>query len=124
MLKRFIYAFLAFIGLIVPATFALALLMAPATPAAPLEQPGCDRNLADASASIAALQARVKNLNAAQVSKIGPEICNATRLYFLEVVKARAVTAVCKSGLDRDRELGRLDADVEQINEAIAARCS
>ena len=41
----------------------------------------------------------------------------------VEVVKARAVTALCKSGPERERELGRLDADVEHINEAIAARC-
>ncbi|MEP7029839.1 MAG: hypothetical protein ABI830_02770 [Pseudolabrys sp.] len=114
---RFILRLLAFVGLILPATFAMALLMAPPAPAQPLDQ-GCDRNLASASASVAALQARVKG--AAQ----GPEVCNATRLYFLEVVKARAVTAVCKTGPDRDRELVRLDADVQSINEAIAARCS
>ena len=119
MLKRFIYAFLAFIGLILPATFAMALLMAPPAPAAQAEQPGCERNLADVNASVSALQARVKSMGAAK----GAESCSATRLYFLEVVKARAVTAVCKSGPDRDRELGRLDADVQHINEAIAARC-
>ena len=33
------------------------------------------------------------------------------------------MTALCKSGTERERELGRLDADVEHINEAIAARC-
>ena len=120
MLKRFIYAFLAFIGLILPATFAMAVLMAPAAPAAPIqEQSGCNRDLADASASVASQQARMKSIKPAS-----PEICNATRLYFLEVVKARAVTAMCKNGPDRDRELGKLDADVEQINETIAARCS
>jgi hypothetical protein len=119
-LKRFIYAFLAFIGLILPATFVLALLMAPPAPAAPFEQPGCDRNLADATAAVAAFQARIKSIGSAN----GPEICNATRLYFLEVVKARAMTAVCKTGPDRDRELDRLDAGVQLINEAIAARCS
>ena len=48
----------------------------------------------------------------------------ATRLYFLEVVKARAVAALCKTGPEREREIGRLDADVEHANEAIAARCS
>ena len=35
------------------------------------------------------------------------------RLYFLEVVKARAVTVLCKSGPERERELGRLGADIE-----------
>jgi hypothetical protein len=54
----------------------------------------------------------------------GPEICNVTRLYFLELVKARAVVALCKSGPDRERDLGQFDADVEHTNEAIAARCS
>src|SRR5471032_3365895 len=121
MLKRFVFAFLCFIGLIVPAAFVLALLMAPASPAAPPpEPPGCERNVADANASIAALQARMKNIGKAR----GPEVCNVTKLYFLEVVKARAVIAVCKTSPDRERELGRLDADVEHINEAIATRCS
>ena len=116
MAKRFILRAITFIGLIVPAAFALALLAAPAQPAQ-LEQPGCDRNLADAYATVATLQARMKVAH-------GAEICPTTRLYFLEVVRARAVTALCKNGPDRDRELGRLDADVESLNNAIAARCS
>jgi hypothetical protein len=120
MLKRFVFAFLAFVGLIVPAAFILALLIAPAIPAAPLEQPGCELNIANANSSVAALQARVKSIGSAR----GAEVCNVTRLYFLEVVKARAVIALCKTGPDRERRLGRLDADVEHINEAIAARCS
>lgn len=116
MAKRFLFASIAFIGLIFPAAFALALLVAPAYPA-PLEQSGCDRNLADAYAHVSVLQARAKTAQ-------GVEACNATRLYFLEVVKARAITAVCKNGPERERELGRLDADVETINSRIAARCS
>jgi len=39
-------------------------------------------------------------------------------------VKARAITALCKNGPEQERELGRLDADVETINNTIAARCS
>ncbi len=119
MLKRFLFAFFAFIGLIVPAAFALALLAAPPANPAPL-QLGCDRNLADASTNVAVMQTRLKGLDA----KEGKDVCTATRLYFLEVVKARAVTALCKSGPERERELGRFDADVEHINEAIAASCS
>jgi len=117
--KRFVLTFLAFIGMIVPGALLLALLAAPASPA-PLERPGCEQTLADTNANVAAMQSRVKSLSAAR----GPAICNATRLYFLEVVKARAVTALCKNGPDRERELGQLDADVAHINEAIAARCS
>lgn len=118
MLKRFVVAFVVFVGLIVPGALAFALLAAPAYPA-PMQVSGCDRNLAAALAGVAATEARVKTLAPAN----GAEMCTATRLYFLEVVKARAVTALCKSGTDRDRDLGRLDADVEHINASIAARC-
>jgi hypothetical protein len=118
-LKGFIVAFVAFVGLIVPATFTMAVLAAPsARPEAP-HLPGCERNLADASASVAAMQARIKSLGGADRS----EICTATRLYFFEVVKARAVTALCKSGTELERDLGRFDADVAHANDAIAARC-
>jgi len=120
MLKRFLLAFFAFIGLIVPGAFALALLAAPPASPAPLQPPGCDRNLAVAGTNVATMQTRLKGVD----TKEGKDICTTTRLYFLEVVKARAVTALCKSGPERERELGRLDADVEHINEEIAARCS
>ena len=53
MLKRFMFASLAFIGLIVPGAFALALLAAPAARPEPLQQAGCDRSLVDAAAGIA-----------------------------------------------------------------------
>ena len=119
MAKRFIFAFITFIGLVFPAAFGVALLAAPAQPA-PLEQAGCGQTLADAFTKVSDLQSRVKRLGATH----GPEACAATRLYFLEVVKARAITALCKNGPERERELGRLDADVETINSTIAARCS
>jgi hypothetical protein len=118
-LKRFVFAFIKFVGLVIPGAFVFALLAAPAARPEPI-QPGCDRNLADATAGVAALQTRLKGLGASN----GPEICNVTRLYFLELVKARAVVALCKNGPERERDLGRFDADVEHTNEAIAARCS
>ena len=119
MLKCFVFAFIKFVGLVIPAAFGLALLAASVAHPEPA-QPGCDRNIANATAGLATLQARLKGLGASS----GPEICNVTRLYFLELVKARAVVALCKNGPERDRDLGRFDADVEQTNEAIAARCS
>ena len=111
---RFVVAFVAFVGLITMAVLAAPL----ARPEAPY-LPGCDRNLADASVSVASMQTRIKSLSGVD----GSEICTATRLYFLEVVKARAVTALCKSGTERERDLGRFDVDVAHANEAIAARC-
>jgi hypothetical protein len=115
-ITRFIVAFVSFIGLIIPAAFALAFMAAPVRPQ-PLERPGCERNLADATANVAIWQERAKR------AARGVDACSATKLYFLEVVKARAVTALCKTGTERDRDLGRLDADVETINNAIAASC-
>ena len=119
LLKRFVVSLVAFLGLIVPLTFTMAVLAAPSARQDAPHLPGCDRNLADASASVAAMQARIKSLSGVDRS----EICTATRLYFLEIVKARAMTAVCKTGSERERDLGRLDVDVEHANEAIAARC-
>jgi len=118
--RRLVVASFAFVGLIIPVTFTMAVLAAP-PPTGPEARhlSGCDRNLANASAGVAAMQARVK----ASAGMDTSEVCTATRLYFLEMVKARAVTAVCKSGPDRDRELGRFDADVAHINDAIATRC-
>ena len=119
LLKRFVVAFVAFVGLVLPTAFTIAVLAAsPARPETPYVA-RCDRNLADASASVAAMQARIKSLSGVDRS----EICKATQLYFFEVVKARAVTAMCKSGTERERDLDRLDVDVARTNEAIAARC-
>ena len=118
MAKRFALAFLKFVGLVFPVAFLIAFLAGPAQPK-PLEPTRCERNLADAVANMSTQQARVKRLG----QKRGAEACAANRAYFLEVVKARALTAECKTGDERDRDLDRLDADVESINSAIAANC-
>jgi hypothetical protein len=118
-LSRFVVASVAFVGLIIPATFTMAVLAAPPARDEAPHFSGCDRNLADASANVAAMRARVK----ASASMDSSEVCRATQLYFLEMVKARAVTALCNSGPERDRDLGRLDAEVAHIDDAIAARC-
>jgi hypothetical protein len=39
------------------------------------------------------------------------------------MVQAREVTAMCKSGTERDQDLGRIDTAVENINGAIARGC-
>ena len=52
LLKRFVVSLVAFVGLIVPATFTMAVLAAPPARQDAPYLPGCDRNLADASASV------------------------------------------------------------------------
>ena len=118
-LKRLVIAFIAFFGLTVPAAFAMAILAAsPARPEAKL-LPGCGRNLAEASAGVAAMQVKIKS------SQWHGSVRNvhSDAHYFLELVKARAVTALCKAGTERDQDLDHLDADVAHINDAIAKRC-
>jgi hypothetical protein len=117
-IKRFAIATVAFVALVVPSVFAAALPAAPAQ-SVPLPQTPCQRSLANADASLAAMPVRMRHLASLDTA----DACAATRLYFMELVKARAVTAVCKSGPDRERVLVRLDADVERINSAIAASC-
>lgn len=120
MLIRFVKAFLAFIGLIVPGALAMALLAAPPAKPAPFQPQGCTRDLAAANARLTTSAARVRELGPAG----GAQLCRQTCLYFLEVVKARAVTALCNQGPDRARTLSRLDTNVSQINERIAVACN
>jgi len=120
MLKRFVKAFIAFVGLIVPGTFAMALLAAPPAEPAAFQPQGCLQSLEVASARVAASQARVQKLGA----KDSADMCKQTRLHFLEIVKARAVASLCEQGPDRERALGRFDANVSQINQRIAVACN
>lgn len=115
MVRRFVFASFAFVSLTMLTTFALALIASPARPAPMDDRPGCERSLAQALAEVQAIQSRLKSA--------GADACTMTRQYFLEVVKARSVTALCRNGADRERELGRLDADVERINGTIASVC-
>src|SRR6476659_8164122 len=78
LLKRFVVSLVAFVGLIVPVTFTTAVLAAPPARQVASHLPGCDRNLADASGSVAAMQTRIKSLSGVDRS----EICTATRLFF------------------------------------------
>jgi hypothetical protein len=56
------------------------------------------------------------------VRKVGVSLVHLAQA--LIVVKARAVIAACKTGTDRDHEVGRLDGSVEDINTFIAQSCS
>jgi len=114
--RRFLVRSIAFFGLIVPGAFTLALLASPAYPA---QADGCLGTLQQAQVSLAAAQARMTQLGKADAARL----CNVNQLYFLELVKTRAVTASCQQGPERDRALGRLDADVEHVNGNIAAAC-
>jgi hypothetical protein len=85
-----------------------------------VDTPACKRDLSTASAGVAASQAQLKG-----VARAAVEVkCEAYRQQFLIVVKARDVFANCKTGPDRDADVGRLDGTIEDINGGIATSCT
>src|SRR5262245_23442862 len=101
------------------AFFLLPLLAATSASAGTLDNPRCKRELAAVSAAVD----EAARLKPASVRK-GEIACTAYRAQFLTLVRARAVMAACKTGADRDQEVGRLDGSVEDINTIIAHSCS
>jgi hypothetical protein len=98
----------------------VALLCSRPAAAGTVDTPACKRDLVAASAGVTQAATRLKGLaRAAEEEK-----CAAYRQQFLLVVKARAVFASCKTGPDRDTDIGRLDGTIEDINGAIAESCS
>ena len=83
MLRRFVLAGVAFVALIIPGTFGLALLAAPAAPTAVIEPPACEQSLRNAGDTLAALQAQLAALARADRA----QQCSATKLYFLAAVR-------------------------------------
>ena len=102
-------------------TFAIAIPLFAVAPAlaGTLDTPGCKRELAAVSVTMdEAARARISGIRSGEVA------CAAYRNQFLLLVKARAVVAACKTGPDREQEVGLLDGTVEDINAAIAQNCS
>jgi hypothetical protein len=87
--------------------------------AADVDSVACRRDLNAASAGMSQSMARLKVLPKGRRD----EQCAAYRAQFLAMVQARAVFASCKTGADRDSEVGRLDGTIEDINGAIAESC-
>jgi hypothetical protein len=100
------------------AVILVALLAATSAAAGTIDNPRCKRELAAVLATVdEAARARPGGVRA------GEAACTAYRTQFLSLVKARAVVAACKTGVDRDQEIGRLDGSVEDINTFIAQSC-
>jgi hypothetical protein len=103
---------------LVKAVILVPLLAATSAAAGTVDNPRCKRELAAISATVDEA-ARVKPGDA----RPGEAACAAYRNQFLSLVRARAVIAACKTGTDRDQEVGRLDGSVEDINTFIAQSC-
>jgi len=94
------------------------LLAATSAGAGTIDKTRCKRELAAVVATVDEA-ARLKPGGA----RADETACTVHRTQFLSLVKARAVIAACKTGLDRDQEVGRLDGNVEDINTFIAQSC-
>lgn len=79
--------------------------------------PACKQNLATAMARVERALEHVKRL------RDRADACTTYRQNFFDLVQARELTALCKTGAERDQELGRIDLTVEDINGAIAKSC-
>jgi hypothetical protein len=79
----------------------------------------CKRDLTAASAGVTETLARLKGAAKADEA----ERCAAYRQQFMVVVRARAIFANCKTGADREADVGRLDGTIEDINGNIATSC-
>jgi hypothetical protein len=79
----------------------------------------CKQTLPAAAARLERALAQIKAMD----RRNSADQCAAYRRDFFEVVRAREVTAQCKTGAERAHDLGRIDAAVEDINGAIAASC-
>jgi hypothetical protein len=53
----------------------------------------------------------------------GPELRRKCAPAITAIVQARELAAKCKTGTERDQELGRIDLAVENVNGAIAQSC-
>jgi len=91
---------------------------APAAAATATAAPACKQNLAAATARVEKALAHVKSPRGDRA-----EACTAYRQDFFELVQAREMTALCKTGPEREQDLGRIDLAVEDVNGAIAQSC-
>ena len=103
------------------ALFAVALLAAPAVvpaTAAKLDA-SCNQVFEAAAARVRAPATRRNGTDPTQ----SEEACRAYGSQFFEAVKARYAASDCADGVDHQRDLERLDAGIEAVNDLIASEC-
>jgi hypothetical protein len=102
-----------------PASAAPVVAAAPVRAPVTVAPPSCAQTLPSANARVERVLARIKDAR----TRAGNDACAAYRSDFFEIVQAREVAALCRTGADRDRDLRRIDGAVEDINGAIAQIC-
>ena len=79
----------------------------------------CKQNLPAATARMERILTQIKATRA----RPDADTCSSYRTNFFEMVQVREVTALCKSGAERDHDLVRIDGAVDNINGVIARSC-
>jgi hypothetical protein len=97
--------------------FSTALLVIPA----PAAEAGASCNQASevAAARVRWAVARRSSVDAARYE----ESCRAYGNQFFEAVMARQAVSICEDGIDRQRTLDVLDAEIDAFNNLIASQC-
>jgi hypothetical protein len=102
-----------------PATSELVRVPVAARIAPVVAPPSCKQNLPAATARMERVLTQIKATRA----RPDADTCSRYRANFFEMVQVREVTALCKTGAERDHDLVRIDGTVDNINGAIAQSC-
>jgi hypothetical protein len=101
--------------------FAAVLMLIPMLPAMAAKlDASCDQVFEAAAARARVPATRRNGSDPAQAE----ETCRIYGSQFFEAVKARYTASFCEDGVDHQRELEKLDAGIEAVNNLIASQCS
>jgi hypothetical protein len=100
--------------------FAVAFLLVPALPATAAKlDSSCNQEFEAAAARARVPATRHNGADPTQ----SQEACRAYGSQFFEAVKARYAASFCEDGVDHQRDLEKLDAGIEAVNNLIASQC-
>jgi len=99
--------------------FAIAVLIVPAT-ASKVDASYCGQVSELAAARLRWAATRESRVDPAHNEKS----CRALGNHFFEAVEARQAASICDDGIDHQRALDVLDAEIDAFNNLIAAQCN
>ena len=98
---------------------AVLLLMPPLPATAAKLDASCNQVFEVAAARARVLATRRNGTDPAQ----SEDACRAYGSQFFEAVKARYAASFCEDGVDHQRDLEKLDAEIDVVNNLIASQC-
>jgi uncharacterized protein (DUF849 family) len=101
--------------------FTAALLLMPSLPATAAKLDASCNQVFEAAAARARVPVSRRNDTDPTQSE---DACRAYGSQFFEAVKARYAASFCEDGVDHQRDLEKLDAEIDVVNNLIASQCS